>query len=257
MNTINAQGGAGENALLAFHQTVKMEALERLASHMAHDFNNLVAIIVNNLESVIEDDVDKRHLRRLILAQRGAERAALLVQNLQKVWSRRTLNRASVQISKLVDIFLAGYEPICDKSIRIERKLAFPLPTVSLDPAQFQDTLSALASNACEAMPNGGSVVVETGEDFLDDSRGDSMATDFLGPCVFVRISDIGFGMSPDVTVRAFEPFFTTKEGSDGLGLTRVYSFVKQSAAHIQIESAEGKGTTVTLFFPALPEHET
>jgi len=126
-----------------------------------------------------------------------------------------------------------------------------------VDPGFLRSALVSLAANARDAMPRGGSLVIETGNRVLDEADAGRLAEVAAGDYVLIAITDDGVGMSPEVAKRAFEPFFTTKPvgKGTGLGLSVVYGFVKQSGGHVTIDSREGRGTSVRIYLPrALPE---
>ena len=143
-------------------------------------------------------------------------------------------------------------------SVRIDLKLAADLWTTSVDPAQFEAALLNLCVNARDAMPDGGRLLIETGNVVLDEeyaAHNDDVAA---GAYAMLAVTDTGQGMPKNIVDKVFEPFFTTKgvgKGS-GLGLSMVYGFIKQSKGHIKIYSEPGRGTTIKIYLPRTAEAE-
>jgi CheY-like chemotaxis protein len=181
-------------------------------------------------------------------AQRAASRGEQLTQQLLAFARRQVLRLEVVDLNSIIgglDTFLrqAGGE-----TITVERALAPDLWTVRIDPSQFEAALLNLAVNARDAMPEGGTLHIEARNVELSGRESDVPA----GTFVLFRLADSGVGMSKETRERAFEPFYTTKDvgKGSGLGLSQVYGFVKQAGGHIRIESAEGHGTTFSIYLP-------
>jgi signal transduction histidine kinase len=236
----------------AFRQAQKMEAIGQLTGGIAHDFNNILTAIFGSLEMVLASEEADDATRRLVAtALRSAGRGARLTQQLLAFARRQVLQPKLANLNDLLLEMRVLMQRAVGEAVEISFSLAKELPSCLIDPAQLETAMLNLVINARDAMPEGGAVRVETAPVSL------SAATDDLPRGDYVRLSvaDTGVGMSPEVAARAFEPFFTTKETGkgSGLGLSMVYGFAKQSAGALRIDSAPGRGTTVSLFLPVLP----
>ncbi|MGI4802504.1 MAG: PAS domain S-box protein [Janthinobacterium lividum] len=235
-------------------QSQKMEAVGQLTGGLAHDFNNLLTGVTGNLELLQTRTTQGRFkdLDRYITAAQGAaKRAAALTQRLLAFSRRQTLAPKPTDVNRLV----TGMEEMIRRTVgpatTVEVVEASGLWNTLVDPSQLENALLNLCINARDAMPDGGRLVIETGNKWMDER----MARDHelsAGHYVSLCVSDNGTGMSPDVIARAFDPFFTTKpigQGT-GLGLSMIYGFARQSAGQARIYSEEGQGTMVCLYLP-------
>lgn len=236
----------------------KLEAIGQLTGGIAHDFNNLLAVIVGGLEMVrgaldSDKELPRVKLIRLVTAaQTAADRGARLTNQLL-AFARRTPLRS--EIAHLPAMFAAS-EPLfrraLGETIALRVSLQDGLWPCQLDPTQFEAAILNLLVNARDAMPQGGAVEIAA-ENLMCPPQGVSWLNDVTpGPCVCIRVSDTGSGMSPDVMAHVFEPFFTTKDvgKGTGLGLSQVYGFIRQSGGHIALDSDLGGGTTFRLYLP-------
>jgi len=236
-------------------QSQKMEAVGLLAGGLAHDFNNLLAVILGYTD-ILGDDIkpgDKRE-KPLRHIHRAAERAATLTRQLlafsrKQVMQPRVLdlNVVAMEMSKLLSRLIGEH-------ILQTTRLNPRLGRVMADPSQIEQVLMNLAVNARDAMPNGGRLVIETDNVQLDEETARQCGIP-AGKYALLAVQDTGTGMTPEVRARIFEPFFTTKEAGKGtgLGLAMVYGIVKQSGAHITVESEPGRGTTFRVYLPLAP----
>jgi PAS domain S-box-containing protein len=225
------------------HRSQRLESLGQLAGGVAHDFNNMLGVIVNYASFVIEEaespspDVAAIAADARQVVQAGKRGTDLTHQLLS--FARREVVRPQVLDLNQV---LSGVEEMLRRSIGEHISLIVRpdpgLPPVHCDPGQIEQVLVNLALNARDAMPGGGELVIDT-------SRHDEL--------VRLRVSDSGAGMAPEVAERAFEPFFTTKGSGagTGLGLATVYGIVTQAGGEVSIASSAGVGTTVTVLLPA------
>ncbi|HTZ38420.1 MAG TPA: ATP-binding protein, partial [Stellaceae bacterium] len=233
-------------------QAQKMEAVGQLTGGVAHDFNNLLMVILGNLETLQRRLPGGDELQRMVSAALGgATRAAQLTQRLLAFARRQPLAPESLSSNRLIAGMSDLLRRALGEAVGVDTILAERLWTTFADANQLENALMNLAVNARDAMPNGGSLTVETANCYLDEAycerEGDVATGEYVG--IFVR--DTGTGMSPEIVEKAFEPFFTTKEvQGTGLGLSQVYGFLKQSGGHVKIYSALGKGTTVKLYLP-------
>jgi signal transduction histidine kinase/ActR/RegA family two-component response regulator len=235
-------------------QMQKMEALGQLTGGVAHDFNNMLAVMMSSLE-LMQKRLDKgdTDIRRFVeSAMDAAQRAATLTQRLLAFSRQQSLAPAGLDPNELV----AGMSELLRRTlgtdIEVESVLAGGLWNVYADRAQLENVIVNLCINARDAMPEGGKLTIETANAALDDIYARENADVTPGQYVMIAISDTGTGMTDDVVRRAFDPFFTTKEigRGTGLGLSQVYGFVKQSGGHIKIYSEPGQGTSVKIYLP-------
>jgi len=240
-------------------QSQKMEAVGQLTGGLAHDFNNLLTGISGSLEMIRMRTAQGRMTglgRYIEAALSSAGRAAALTHRLLAFSRRQTLDPKPIRVDGLVGSMEDLFRRTADPSIQIETKLAGELWPVLCDPNQLENALLNLVINACDAMPDGGHLVIETANVILDEkgaASGDEPLRNVpAGEYVALSVTDTGTGMSPTTMTRVFEPFFTTKPlgRGTGLGLSMIYGFVQQSGGHIDLRSEVGQGTTVTIYFP-------
>ncbi len=236
-------------------QVQKMEAVGQLTGGIAHDLNNMLAVIMGGLSLLQrklargETDVE----RFVDGAMDGAQRAATLTQRLLAFSRQQPLSPEPLIINKLV----AGMSELLDRTlgehVKVETVLAAGLWQVKADPAQLENAILNLAVNARDAMPGGGRLTIETQNAFVDDAYAHQYAIE-AGQYVLIAVADTGAGMAPEVIAKAFDPFFTTNGAGrgTGLGLSQVYGFVRQSGGHVKIYSELGVGTSVKIYLPRL-----
>ena len=235
-------------------QAQKMEAVGQLAAGLAHDFNNMLAVIVNNanLAKRLLDRGETNVVRFLDGALEGAERAATLTRRLLAFSRQQPLSPAQIDPNKLVASMAELLRRTLGKNIRLETVLAGGVWLIHVDPAQLESAILNLALNARDAMPNGGNLTIETSNAFLDEEYSSRHIGIRTGQYVLIAITDTGVGMGSEVAARAFDPFFTTKPQGKGtgLGLSQVHGFTLQSSGHVKIYSEVGRGTTIKIYFP-------
>jgi len=224
-------------------QSQKMQALGQLTGGIAHDFNNLLTVIQGSADILSRDDLaDDRRKRFAKAIVQAAENAAVLTSQLLAFARRQPLKPELVDLSQLV----VGMTDLLDRTmgerIKMETSIDRTTPPVTVDRNQLQSAILNIASNARDAMPDGGTLRIALS--FVSSEGGDRTAA--------IAISDTGQGMDADTSARIFEPFFTTKKTGKGtgLGLSQVYGFATQSGGDVVVESEEGKGTTVTILLP-------
>jgi PAS domain S-box-containing protein len=236
-------------------QSQKMEALGQLTGGIAHDFNNLLQGISGSIDIVRgrladgrSDDVG----RFMDAATQSAHRAASLIQRLLAFARRQSLNSHTVNVNQLV----VSMEDLLGRTLGPQIKLKVTTGQgvwmARSDENQLESAILNLAINARDAMPDGGTLTLETLNSTLDAAYVRAHEGLQAGDYAVVAVTDTGTGMSPAVLAKVFEPFFTTKpigQGT-GLGLSGIYGFAKQSGGHVRIHSREGQGTTVRLFLP-------
>ncbi len=235
----------------------RMEAVGQLTGGVAHDFNNILAIILANVEALDEDEVLDPKLRQRVEGIAAAtERAAELTRQLLAYSRKQALRPKRTDINELVATTARLLRRTLGAAIRVESTLAHDLWNAEIDGPQLESALVNLAFNARDAMPGGGRLLIETSNTSLDSSYVAQNPDAVAGDYVMLAVTDTGTGMAPHVVARAFEPFFTTKAvgKGTGLGLSMVYGFIKQSNGHVSLHSEPGRGTTVKLFLPRVVE---
>ncbi|MDX1491876.1 MAG: PAS domain-containing protein [Pseudohongiellaceae bacterium] len=233
-------------------ETQHFEALGQLTGGVAHDFNNLLTVIVGNAEVLNEGLSSQPELQGLArMVQAAADRGAELTRRLLAFARKQALEPQVTRVSELVK----GMENLMRQALTDDIELKFTLNTDAaalIDPVQLESALLCICANSRDAMPNGGTLTVETSTRALDEEYADSRSEVSPGEYVVLSLSDSGSGIPSTLIAKVFDPFFTTKgpaKGS-GLGLSMVYGFVKQSNGHISLYSEIDEGTTVTLYLP-------
>ncbi|MDY0004553.1 MAG: response regulator [Polyangia bacterium] len=231
----------------------RIEAMGRLAGGVAHDFNNLLSVVLSYADFALETLREGDPLRADLLEIRKAgESGAALTRQLLAFSRKQILAPKVVSLNKMVAGVEGMLRRLLGEDINVEVHLAEELGSVLADPAQLEQVLLNLAVNARDAMPQGGTLTIETRNVELDEAYASQHVTVAPGKFVLLSVSDSGCGMPPSTREHIFEPFFTTKsidEGT-GLGLSIVYGIVKQSGGDIWVYSEEGQGTTFKVYLP-------
>ena len=234
-------------------QAQGMEAIGRVAGGVAHNFNNLLAVILGNLELLSPELPDGPLWERAALALRSAQRGAEVTHRLLAFSRHQALRPEVVDVNRLVAELKGVLRQTVGEAVAVETTLAPNVPFAYVDRTQLEVAILELAVNARDAMPRGGRIVIQTADVTLDDSfRRAEGGTFAPGPRIALAVTDTGGGMTPFVKQHACEPFFTTTEAGRGLGLglSMVYGFVVQSGGGLELDSEVGIGTTVRLFLP-------
>src|SRR5712675_157454 len=242
------------------HQAQKMEAIGNLTGGMAHDFNNMLGVIIGNIDllrDLRKDDADVDELTREALD--AAFRGAVLTRRLLAFARQQPLRPQRVDVNELVSGITRLLSRTLGEDIEISLDLSAEVWPVVVDPAQLEASLTNLATNARDAMPNGGRLMVVTSNRYLDADYAAQHSEVVPGAYVVIEVSDTGSGMTQEVINRIFEPFFSTKarDKGTGLGLSMVFGFIKQSGGHISVYSEPGIGTNFRLFLPRMTEEVT
>jgi PAS domain S-box-containing protein len=234
-------------------QAQKMEAIGNLTGGMAHDFNNLLGIIVGNLGLAQERVGSDGELQELVgESLEAAWRGADLTRRLLAFARRQPLRPTRIDINDLVSNASRLLQRLLGEDIEIVLDLGELIWPVAADPAQLESSVANLATNARDAMPKGGRLIITTANSHLDADYAASYDDVTPGDFAMIAVSDTGTGMPPEIINKIFEPFFTTKGPGKGtgLGLAMVFGFIKQSGGHVTVYSEPGIGTTFRLYLP-------
>ena len=241
-------------------QAQKMEALGQLTGGVAHDFNNMLTVVLGGLDAIDrhvaqfpENAARTRIERAADMAMQGVQRARALTSRLLAFSRRQALAPQRVDPNALVGGLSDLLQRTLGELIVLKTLLADGAWSIFVDPNQLENALINLALNARDAMPRGGSLVIETVNRGVAAAEAAAFPERIEpGDYVAIAVMDTGVGMDAPTVARAFDPFFTTKEvgKGTGLGLSQVYGFCRQSGGHAQIESQPGHGTTIRMFLP-------
>jgi PAS domain S-box-containing protein len=240
-------------------QSQKMDAIGKLTGGVAHDFNNILTVIVGTIEILAQGVADRPELAAIAkMIDDAATRGANLTQQLLAFSRKQPLEPRDVDINFLITDTAKLLRPTLGEHIEITLRLEPDAWHAMVDPFQLSTALLNLAINARDAMPEGGKLMFETSNVVLDEVYAVSNPDVAPGLYVVLAVSDTGVGIPADIRDRIFEPFFTTKEigKGTGLGLSMVYGFIKQSYGHIKVYSETGHGTTIRIYLPRSDEHE-
>ena len=250
----------------ALRHAQKLDAMGQLTGGIAHDFNNLLTVISGNLE-MLEKGIRKwdeagreRMLRAAALALSATQDCSHLTHQLLAFGRRDVLRIAAVDPAAAIRRFEPLLRRAAGERIKLDLSLAPDSWPCRIDVTQFEAALLNLIVNARDAMPEGGTVTVETANVVFDAAAlraGPRMPSDLVpGQYVCVTVADTGTGMTAEIAARAFEPFFTTKEvgKGSGLGLSQVYGFARQAGGAVAIESAPAAGARVRLYLERTDE---
>jgi len=240
-----------------FRQAQKMEAVGRLAGGVAHDFNNILTAILGTSALLLDDMGPSSPLRADILEiQAASERAAALTRQLLAFSRKQILQPRVLNLNDIVSGVEAMLRRLLGEDVTLVTELAPDLGAVTVDPGQVEQVIVNLAVNARDAMPEGGTLSITTGNAELDEAHAHMRPVVTPGPYVMLAVSDTGTGIAPEAKPHLFEPFFTTKSvgRGTGLGLATVYGIVKQSGGYIWVYSEPGRGATFKIYLPLVHE---
>ncbi|MCC6695555.1 MAG: PAS domain S-box protein [Candidatus Hydrogenedentes bacterium] len=267
---------ARERAEAELRQAQKMELVGRLAGGVAHDFNNMLSVILGYADQALSgiSPVDPLY-QDLGEIRRAAERSANLTRQLLAFSRKQVITPAIVNLNQLVENHQKMLLRLIGESIDLKFEPAAGLWPIKADPAQVDQILANLAVNARDAISGQGTVTIATANAYLNESSAHKYSGAHPGEYVMLCVSDTGYGMDAETQERIFEPFFTTKElgKGTGLGLSTVYGIVQQNKGFIHVQSRKDAGTAIAVYFPrhegessspvlaepspALPGHET
>ncbi len=238
-------------------QASKMEAVGRLAGGVAHDFNNLLTGIRGFTDILLSGfrEGDPVH-GDLLEIQRATQRAAALTGQLLAFSRKQLVEPVVVDLNQLVSGAMGILERVIGEDVHVQLRQGANLHAVRVDPSGMEQVLINLAVNARDAMPQGGTLSIETSEVEVDAELCQNHLDARPGRYLLLSVKDTGVGMSEGVLSRLFEPFFTTKGPGrgTGLGLSIIYGIVQQSGGFVQVESDLGSGSTFRIYLPAVLE---
>lgn len=245
-----------ERLIQSLLHSQKIESIGRLAGGVAHDFNNLLTPIIGYAEMLHKFcSGDERATKRLHGLLEAACKARDLTRQLLAFGRKQMLEMKVIDLNQVIGNFTTILERTIREDIHIALRLAPDLWCITADPSQIEQIIMNLAINAQDAMPAGGTLLIETENCLMkqENSPGQELPP---GPYVKLVASDTGCGMSAETQEKIFEPFFTTKElgKGTGLGLSTVFGIVKQHGGHINVYSEPGHGSTFTLYLPGLAD---
>ncbi len=246
-----------ERAEDALRHAQKMEAVGQLTGGIAHDFNNMLTGIIGSLDLMQRYITDGRSDdigRFADAAVASAHRAAALTHRLLAFSRRQSLDRRPLDPNQLVASLEDLFRRTKGAHITLKVQLGNDIWPVNTDASQLENALLNLVINARDAMPEGGELLIETANSYLDGTDITTLEPVKAGDYVMLGVCDNGTGMAPKILAKAFDPFFTTKpigQGT-GLGLSMIYGFAQQSGGHVTLHSEPGQGTCVRLYLPRL-----
>jgi two-component system, NtrC family, sensor kinase len=234
-------------------QAQKMEAIGQLAGGVAHDFNNILTVIMGFGQllqyTVSGDEANSGHIKQILDA---ANRASHLTSSLLAFSRKQVMLLQQVELNHLARNLTKFLSRIIGEDVTLSTELHLAMLPVMADPGQIEQVLMNLATNARDAMPSGGELQIRTDAVHLDQEFCRQHGYGALGDYALLTISDTGCGMDQDTQDKIFEPFFTTKPSGrgTGLGLSIVYGIIKQHGGYITLDSKPGSGTTFSIYLP-------
>lgn len=237
------------------YQAQKLESVGRLAGGLAHDFNNMLSVIIGYAE-LLEKQLPAGHPNHNLVEEirRAGLRSRALTHQLLAFSRQQSQQLQILDLNMVITTLERMLRRVIGEDIELATELAPNLGAVRVDPGQIEQVLMNLVVNARDAMPAGGRLTIRTRNIHLPDPVTAALLNVPPGPYVMVEVQDTGQGISDEIKDKIFEPFFTTKEAGrgTGLGLSMVYGIIKQSGGDIHCQSKPGAGTTFTFYLPWL-----
>ena len=240
-----------------FQQAQKLEAIGRLAGGVAHDYNNMINVILGYTQMAMAQVRDHPKLyEQLEQVLAAAHRSSEITQQLLAFARKQTIKPEIIPLNASIENSLRMLHRLIGENIDLAWHPGKTVGNVYVDPVQLEQMLANLCVNARDAIADVGKLTIETDRVTIDDAYCKSHPEALPGDYAVLEVSDNGCGMSAEVMEKIFEPFYTTKEvgKGTGLGLSSVYGIVRQNKGFIHVYSEEGKGTTFRIYFP---HHET
>jgi len=238
-------------------QAMKMESIGRLAGGVAHDFNNMLSVILGHADLALDHLEPGQPLHDdLAEIKKAAQRSANLTRQLLAFARKQTVSPEVLDLNKVVSGMLKMLRRLIGEDIKLVWEPGSDIWPVRIDASQVDQILANLAVNARDAIDDVGRLVIETANIAVDEIFRSRYPYAAQGDYVMLAVSDDGCGMDRETLAQVFEPFFTTKEvgHGTGLGLATVYGIVKQNGGFVNVYSEPGRGTTLKLYFPRNPE---
>lgn len=234
-------------------QSQKMESIGRLAGGIAHDFNNILTAITGYSELSLKELPANHPVRdKIKIIKDSGDRAAALTSQLLAFSRKQVLEVKVMNLNIIIDGMADMLRRIIGEDIKLALHTKTSIKNIIGDKNQIEQILLNLSVNARDAMPDGGSLIVETSDFVIDDAFTKTYSGAQPGAYVLLSVSDTGMGMTEEVKENIFEPFYTTKDigKGTGLGLSTVYGIIKQHGGYINVYSEPGKGTTFRVYIP-------
>ena len=235
------------------NQAQKMESIGRLAGGVAHDYNNMLTVIMGRTEVALNmADPESPYYTQLQQILHAAQRSAEITRHLLAFARKQTIDPKILNLNDTLDGMLKMIKPMIGEDIELSFKPGQDIWEIMMDPAQIDQILVNLCVNARDAIEETGNITIETGNIVLDETYAARHAGSIPGEYVLLTFKDNGIGMDKETVMNIFEPFFTTKGPGQGtgLGLSTVYGIIKQNQGFINVDSEPGKGTTFQIYLP-------
>ena len=240
-----------------FIEAQKMEVVGQLAAGVAHDFNNVLAVIMGYSDLIMQDLGPEHELQKYVdEVRQAARRAAGLTQQLLIFSRKQTVQSVELDLNDVIQGMDKMLRQLINENVEMTMQCEEDIGHIKADSGYVWQVLMNLVVNARDAMPNGGKLVIKTGGIVLDENDPQTSAGVAPGPYVMLTVTDTGVGMTDEVKKRLFEAFFTTKAAGKGtgLGLVTCQTIIRQTGGHIEVESEAGKGTTFKIYFPRVEQ---